>query len=1485
MHRWFHFCRDFLTALASIFWVFLAPWISSEVSQAPSPSPANFQEIAAWSRAACCVTASTGEQVLEFRPKLHFREDLGTGYGIVCLSQTLQWVSVVDNESYPPCGHITDDGDDASGASQNDAEHCAYVASRGEAFIFSGSQAPLIRWAVANDSDDYAPAWLDVSSNCWPSSGACARTTRARLVPAPSPARPPRESIWRGESHGYGAVLQMSEDSICAVLYNVPQMHASVCAGCSSRSSGANESDIVELVCELFSSPQIAVAQINWAASAIRKVHVQLPTDVSEQIPVVIPLTQSSMSWSMPTNAFSWTCAPNVNSANDNESHWVTLSKKSGAGGSGAENMAEYVMEVLFLEDAPRLPFAADVQSCTTPASAIRNASWARQTRLPHRRLNVSTTEQDSNTCGKYDGPPLAEASDTGAVFRFLGKSARGSLSRSHTFTASLLAPGLWRENRRQYRWILDPIGGTLWVLPPSRAGWPCVPHLSDSRRNPQQLIVPGAWAPPAARHEPCPAGQKPSTNVNVTTVFTHFFYRPAICPLAHLPPELGPGENAPSCRCPWMWARAGENVSVDGAALTHGCAVWVPRPILWRSWRLNGAPPRCGEEGANVESQEWSSRGIPSACVVSQVCSSNFREAQRKCLPDKARAGSRCFAETQTARTAPEKSPLLHLMTRSRPRPFPSGRALRGCVTEKEIEAHVEETRALAPLFLPVVRGQLLGRFVGAGIPFELVQVIGRFVGAPWTSSSNRASWSSGEGDASPAAPFKSRSPVASLLPDFSNFGSRHILYGMRRPAWRGDREIPPLWDAADLDMTFTPTGRITTGTLIRIRSSSQGESALETTGFIDRHGEYATSVERASWCRDVSSGAIVVSLLNSETNGLSHVVPHQQQLFPSRVAHLLLQCDIHGRIHIQPQSTYVISGIHMRSSIRDPGVSQSTDPVLVEPLDGPTGAEKQNKPSSLIMTSALAVWAPVSPSGAAVPRQALPVAFVPNLFYLTSHVRRLNCPPYLNSGSRQIDWRLFYRMVPMSSTWREDGTLTVIFRLAWLGPDERTSWWRGYSREPAQENAYVVFTFVREAEIRDAEREKREFDQYWRTQWSQENLHLRNEIPRPPMRSERLSPTWWLRPSGWRFLLGAPARWGSVLLPIENSGVMLWQVPPRSSRSGPFISPGTSLHEMASVHITGDAQGFWIPTPLPSDAQVFSRKIEPSRQPALIEKGRFLVNVAVLQITSGGVVRLTALARDAGDPSGATVRLSTPLLSFFELRTFEPGAKLVQLMPWEALPITERLGGDFGELEPAGSLYDSFESTVANMGHLWRETSQIPRSRFEEHGVVAWRLRRFVRTGWAPLPSGRVELRVVADQVLRKPNRGFLTVRVRRIVIRPAAPAGSPASVAHDALLAHSILSPEKLVQIATQNSCSDAPADVCFMCRANLGAGRPNCFECSEANRRARRRWPWAQAAPTRVHLPTDDLLQRSTIQYDEVGTITLSLRLADFWIPEW
>lgn len=67
------------------------------------------------------------------------------------------------------------------------------------------------------------------------------------------------------------------------------------------------------------------------------------------------------------------------------------------------------------------------------------------------------------------------------------------------------------------------------------------------------------------------------------------------------------------------------------------------------------------------------------------------------------------------------------------------AGESAAGRRAESGKQAHEEATRALAPLFLNFVRGQLLARFDRFGVPFEVVQTIGRFVGPRVTTMSVR--------------------------------------------------------------------------------------------------------------------------------------------------------------------------------------------------------------------------------------------------------------------------------------------------------------------------------------------------------------------------------------------------------------------------------------------------------------------------------------------------------------------------------------------------------------------------------------------------------------------------------------------------------------------------------------------------------------------------------------------------------------------------
>ena len=94
------------------------------------------------------------------------------------------------------------------------------------------------------------------------------------------------------------------------------------------------------------------------------------------------------------------------------------------------------------------------------------------------------------------------------------------------------------------------------------------------------------------------------------------------------------------------------------------------------------------------------------------------------------------------------------------------------------------------------------------------------------------------------------------------------------------------------------------------------------------------------------------------------------------------------------------------------------------------------------MIIGSELASWAPFS-AEPTLPRD-MPVAFVTNLYYLTAEAATLSPPPYLWVAPNRfapnepvldgnLDWRALYNLEPQTSLWRDEGILTVVFRLQW--------------------------------------------------------------------------------------------------------------------------------------------------------------------------------------------------------------------------------------------------------------------------------------------------------------------------------------------------------------------------------------------------------------------------------------------------------------------
>ena len=1113
------------------------------------------------------------------------------------------------------------------------------------------------------------------------------------------------------------------------------------------------------------------------------------------------------------------------------------------------------------------------------------------------------------------DYRPVMEPNQTGRVRRF-PQERQGKRE-----IVAAIAPGLWAP-QSDARIILQTNIQMMWLLLPATGARPC--DLVRSGEVEVFRMQPAPWALPLGRPTSCPNGGVVATNVSIRNQGSSFFYRPVQCATSVARPRYAP------CHCPWRWSPPNATVFVDGAALLYECAIVVDSKTNQTQWHVNGEFLHC--DIANVSN---SSRSLPSECVAPVACSTSNGRASacgaeidavgcRKCKASLSfLTGDRCFEHEAlqfATRAAQGSAKSFHSSSsRQLTPPAAPGRRQDVCLTREERQSQDLEVERLGARFLPAVRAQLRARLVFQGMPDAIIRVVGDFVGAPWTPHRNAPHWLAGFGQMRSNVPFRGsalRDAGESLTRAWHRTVEQRILSGLPRPIWRGPSDsCPEMWDSNDLEFCISRPidgrlhveGWLSTRNLYTIRAVQSRRTTEGSWEQRDQEAFYSPSVEeylslsqvgrhlmRASWSR-LSDGSIFISLAHRD----------------NAVTHLRFYCDETGSLRLERERRWTTRP-EVMANVRDPHLALTPDhwrQTLIEPTSGPIGQvlSGRAREGTLVMSAGFAYWVLRNE-----PQTTLlaPVAFISNLFYMTSEVTDLQAPPYLfdwkrsrlgrKLGPSAVDWRAYYTLVPQTSLWRKTGTLVVVFRLRCHDPAYQ------YNYLLKDRDAYFIAEFLREREDADPERVRRE-------QTTFQSLRVLNEFGRlfyapakPPTSAERQSPDW-MRAIGWRFVLGCRHCATTLLQEIQGLGCIMWQTP-ASIIDWPGEPPdAVGLLSVDSVRVSSSSAAHWIALPLPSSTQEYFRAREPTLLPDFfLTSGQHFVDIATIPTADAQVFRLAILSQILVD-RGVD---NNPLLNYATLRVKAGNAEIRSESSLTVLP--------FPSFEGENAF--SFELMVHQMGYPWRQSlsalsllhpwrkfapvldvlstmEKLAGNRrnvfidnvYAQSGFIfssrnvwtmaEWRAQHFVRTGYLPSPDGRLEFRVRPDCITRGTRHGYIQVQVRRPVLRLRD--NGPVKLLQPI---ETKIQPNVVVA-SYQNSLEIAHEDECFLCQQTLGMGRPCCIICQDIRNgdfsRNRRRFIPRKYSKQhrRILTPLARVLadENTGIEFEDLGDISFKLAL--------
>ena len=140
------------------------------------------------------------------------------------------------------------------------------------------------------------------------------------------------------------------------------------------------------------------------------------------------------------------------------------------------------------------------------------------------------------------------------------------------------------------------------------------------------------------------------------------------------------------------------------------------------------------------------------------------------------------------------------------------------------------------------------------------------------------------------------------------------------------------------------------------------------------------------------------------------------------------------------------------------------------------------------------------------------------------------------------------------------------------------------------------------------------------------------------------------------------------------------------------------------------------------------------------------------------------------------------------------------------------------------------------------------------------------FARTGFTPLPGGTFQFRVEVDRVAGVMDTNILQVQVRRPVLRLRT-----SHTRRDPVLSRwDAARVAEIERAAYEITEQDVPVDACLLCRNRLSEGRYGCSVCRRGNAFSSSR------SSSRMRAPDPALIAAAEIAWEDVGTLTLSMR---------